>query len=228
MNNNLHEAQAKILKELLFHNGTNFTSLNKTELTSDQFTHHVKQLVKADLIEKQGQLYFLTEKGKIVGGQLDTESLKFEKWGKASVAVTGKKTINGKDYYLVQQRLKEPFYKYWGHLNGKIRFGETAAETAARELKEETGLNGKPKYVATHHLLRGPSENNIILDNYFYIFCFTDADGTLMDTQEGHNQWKTAEEIKTLQTFPGFSDSQEMILKPGQTFLEKFYRVEKI
>ncbi len=42
MQNDIHEVQGSILRELLFHNGTNFASLNKLDLTNDHFTFHIK------------------------------------------------------------------------------------------------------------------------------------------------------------------------------------------
>jgi ADP-ribose pyrophosphatase len=45
--------------------------------------------------------------------------------------------------HLQQQRLKQPYYGYWGHMTGKIRWGETMLEAGARELQEETGCTCK-------------------------------------------------------------------------------------
>jgi 8-oxo-dGTP pyrophosphatase MutT (NUDIX family) len=47
---------------------------------------------------------------------------------------------DGRTEYLFQERLKQPYFGYWGLPSGKIRWGETILETALRELKEETGL----------------------------------------------------------------------------------------
>lgn len=42
----LHESQARILRELLFNNGTNFAALNTEGLSNDHFTFHLKKLVR--------------------------------------------------------------------------------------------------------------------------------------------------------------------------------------
>ena len=47
---------------------------------------------------------------------------------------------NSEGKFLAQQRLKQPFYGFWGRPTGKVGWGETILETAARELMEETGL----------------------------------------------------------------------------------------
>lgn len=105
----LHEIQALILKDLLFHNGSTFSKLNSENLDNNHFTFHIKHLVNIGLVKKEGSKYVLTTLGKQEAGLLDTESLKFERSGKVSVSITCKKQVNGITYYLIQQRLKEPF-----------------------------------------------------------------------------------------------------------------------
>lgn len=229
MNKDIHEIQANILKELLFNNGTNFTSLNKTGIQNDHFTFHIKHLMKQGIIEKRGNLYFLTQEGKLFANKLDIFELKMERFGTPSVAVAAKKIINGKVYYLVQERLKEPLYGYYGFLNGKIKFGELVTETAKRELFEETGLKGNPKVLSINHKLRGPKRDHIKLDHYFFICLVNNPKGVLKNTKEGNNYWKTESEIRKLKTFPGFSLSLDAVVgKKTQPFLEKFIKVENI
>lgn len=226
---NLHSVQAGILRELLFHNGTNFASLNKTDLTSDHFTFHLKKLVADGLVEKKATKYYLTQQGKVLAGTLDVDSLQIETWGKASVAVTAKKEIDGVPHYLIQQRLKEPFYGYYGFINGKVRYGDTSEDTAIRELQEETGLTGTPIHLCVYHKLRGPDRQHVTLDNYFFVYLVKDPIGELQDTAEGKNFWKTAAEIRALQTFPGFDDALDIVLKEEyRPYFEKFFVVEQI
>lgn len=49
----------------------------------------------------------------------------------------------GKKQYLVQTRLKDPFFGYHGYVTGKIRWGEKILEAAKRELLEETGMTAE-------------------------------------------------------------------------------------
>ena len=44
------------------------------------------------------------------------------------------------DEVLLVQRGKRPYEGFWSLPGGEIQWGETAAEAARRELKEETGL----------------------------------------------------------------------------------------
>jgi len=45
------------------------------------------------------------------------------------------------------KRNNEPFKGYWSIPGGHIDFGETAEQAVIREVKEETGLNFKPKFL---------------------------------------------------------------------------------
>lgn len=229
MTTDFHFVQASILRELLFHNGTNFASLNKMELTNDHFSFHLRRLLDDGFIEKVENKYFLTQQGKITAGALDTDSLKTEKWGKASVAVTTKKTIKGKVYILMQQRLKEPFFNYFGFINGKIRYGDTSENTAIREFLEETGLTGKPKLLGIFHKLRGPSPKEIKLDNYFFLYLVKNPTGKLISTAEGKNFWMDPDKIEKYKTFPGFPNYWDTVVSEKfHPYLETFIKVDSI
>jgi len=230
MKDNLHIVQAGVLKELLFHNGTIFSKLNKDGLSSDHFSFHLKQMIRDELIEKRSGRYYLTPKGLDVAGVLDTESLKLEKQGKVSVIMAGTRMIGDQKQYLLQQRLKEPFFNYWGFMTGKIRFGDSSLDTAKREFHEECGLHGQPKFLGLVHRLRGPAKSDILLDNYFLIYRFENPVGELVDRPEGHNQWLTEKEINKLPAFfPGFPETL-VIVRLGKVadYKEEFYRVENI
>lgn len=229
MQKDLHEVQASILRELIFHNGTNFASLNKTGITNDHFTFHLKRLISEGIVEKKGKLYYLTQAGKTYASKLDVDRLVMERQGSIGVAVTAKKIIKGKVHYLMQQRLKEPFYGYYGFINGKIRFGETSVGTAKRELKEETGITGTPEVICVYHKMRGPSVKEISLDNFFVVYLVKNPRGKLVDTKEGKNGWYTESEIRKLQTFPHFESVLDAII--GEKFLpywEEVFKLEKI
>lgn len=229
MNQDIHEVQASILRELLFHNGSSFSALNKLSLSNDHFTFHLKRLLSEEIIEKKGKLYFLTQKGKQIAGKLDVFGLKMEKFGTPGVAVSATKVIDGKLHFLIQQRLKEPMYGYYGFINGKIKFGEFSEETAKRELEEETGLTGKPRFITIQHRLRGPSRDSIKLDHYFFIYLFDEPTGILRDSEEGKNFWFTLDEIKTLNTFPGFHHSLDVVTGKSEAhYIETFIPVNEI
>ncbi|MEK7595221.1 MAG: NUDIX domain-containing protein [Patescibacteria group bacterium] len=229
MNNELHQVQISILKELLFNNGTNFASLNRLGLTSDHFTFHIKKLIKEGLVEKKARRYLLTLKGKAFASTIDVDALKLEKFGRPGVAITAKRTVDGKTHLLFHQRLKEPFYGYFGFVNGKIRFGDTTEETAVREFREETGLKGEPKNICVYHKLRGPSRREILLDNFFFVYLMLDPEGELRDSNEGRNFWFTPEEATKLQMYTGMQELIAIVMKETQNpYFERYFMETKI
>jgi predicted transcriptional regulator len=73
---NIHSAQSKILRELLFHPQAGFAELQKpTGLSSDHFNFHISRLVELGLVEKlERGTYALTSKGKEYANRLDTDN----------------------------------------------------------------------------------------------------------------------------------------------------------
>lgn len=59
-------------------------------------------------------------------------------------------TNDGIRFLLMKRNLNKMYEHLWQSVAGKIESGETASETAIRELKEETGLNPINMFVADH------------------------------------------------------------------------------
>ena len=138
----IHDFQLSILRELLFRPNARFRDLKKVDITNDHFTFHLKQLVKEGLVIKQNKVYSLTDEGKEFANRMDTEALRIERQGKIAVGLHAVRLRNGKTEHLVHQRLKEPFYGWYGSQSGKVRWGENPLDCAKREFREETGLTG--------------------------------------------------------------------------------------
>lgn len=133
-----HQAQMSILRHLLFRTQSSFNELLKeTDLASDHFTFHVKKLIDAGYVVKDNARYQLSREGKEYANRMDTDEKVIEKQPKVSVLLFVK---NNEEKFLSQQRLKQPFYGFWGRMSGNVCWGETLEEAADRELQEETGL----------------------------------------------------------------------------------------
>ncbi|MBC7943509.1 NUDIX domain-containing protein [Candidatus Saccharibacteria bacterium] len=194
----IHEAQSLILRHLLFVTGANFATLQKqTALTSDHFNFHIKKLVESDLVEKNSDKYSLTRRGKEYANRMDTDENEIEKQPKVSVALVVERQHNGKREFLAQQRLKQPYYGFWGRLGGKVRWGESFEEAAKRELKEETNLEGEFTFKMIFHK-RDYRKNGgqLLEDKIFAIMHSATCSGELADEFEGGlNRWMTQEEF---------------------------------
>jgi len=222
----IHKAQAQILKVLLFKPQARFRDLNVTGLTTDHFTFHLKQLLESGLIDKSGNGYQLTVMGKEFANRFDTETAQIERQAKLGVAITGIK-IEGKTMrFLVQQRLKQPYYGYYGSITGKVRWGETVEETAKREFLEETGLAGKFELMAIKHKMDYSQDNKMLEDKFFFVFKVVNPTGKLItDFEGGRNQWLTKKEIVKLQLFPDYMQTFKIIKQKTLAFVETKYIV---
>lgn len=182
------------------------------------------------MISKSNEgFYELTKKGKEFANRLDTDKLNVEKQAKIGVSVVAINKQNGIRKYLIQQRLKQPYYGFYGLITGKVRLGETAVETALRELKEETGLSGKVIMCGIRHKMDYSEENNLLEDKFFFAFRAENLTGKLIEEFEGgRNMWLSKEEIFKL---PDLFPDMEVAIKAANSrsykFSERKYTVNK-
>jgi ADP-ribose pyrophosphatase len=197
----IHESQTIILRELLFLPKTNFATLQKaTGLESDHVKFHIKRLVELKYLNKNGGIYSLSVKGKEYANKLDTATNTIERQPKSTTIMIVKNPCTGK--YLIQERLKNPYYGFLTFYSGKITWGETVPETAVRETLEETGLITKPEdwhwRGVYHEIVRHGSTGEIVEDKLFYIMYTDKYSGKLMvDFEGGKNAWMTLDEVRS-------------------------------
>lgn len=228
MEDQLHFVQINILRQLLFRPNSRFSDLNVKGLTSDHFTFHVKRLVEEGWVEKIDDRYRLTTIGKEFANRMDTDNLTIERQAKTAVLLTGvQRDQNGQLQFLLQKRLKEPFFGLWGCPTGKVRWGETVEGAAQREFEEETGLTGQFFLKAIRHKINCLEGDRILEDKFFYTFRVEVSDSrTLKPSIEGgENAWFLREEIKALKTFEDIWETLDLIESPELRFVEKKYFV---
>jgi ADP-ribose pyrophosphatase YjhB (NUDIX family) len=194
---NIHAAQTSILRELLFHPKAGYAELQKpTKLTSDHFNFHITRLVELGFVEKvaRGQ-YQLTSKGKEYANRLDTDNNTVERQPKTAVILALERERNGQTEFVFQERLKNPYFGFWGLPSGKIRWGETIVETAQRESLEETGLDADFTVAGVYHEQVMQQESGEKLeDKIFFVVSGRNVRGTLQTSFEGgRNAWMTYE-----------------------------------
>jgi 8-oxo-dGTP pyrophosphatase MutT (NUDIX family) len=184
-------------------------------MTSDHANFHIKRLLLLDIIQKTDHdTYELTQTGKEFANRYDTDSVdvQYEKQAKIGVIVKAYRDSEKGREYLIQQRLKHPFYGYHGCPGGKIKYAETVYDAAKRELSEETGLIGSPELVLIEHRTEVSISGDILEDKYFYIFRIKDPEGEMQSFDCGNNIWLTRSDILNLSDkFTGLIEGLDVV-----------------
>lgn len=223
-----HDIQIAIMRHLLFTLSATFADIQKaTDLTSDHFNFHIKRLVQEGYVQKDDRAYRLTGKGKEYANRMDTDENEIEKQPKVSIVVTLERANKaGEREFLYQQRLKNPYYGFWGRLGGKMRWGETVIEAAERELLEETGMMAKFEYKLLYHKRDFDKQSGRLLEDKIFLCVYaTKFSGELVQEFEGgRNRWMTQAEFhqqeKRFESVDEFMD----LMDQGVVFAEReFY-----
>lgn len=217
----IHTIQTTILRELLFLPTARFADLQKSAgLDSDHFKFHIARLVELGYVVKNTDgSYMLTPLGKEYANKLDTDKSMIERQPKSAVIIV---LHDAEKRLLVQERLKHPYYGFWGFPGGKIRWGETILEAAQRELYEETGLHADLQYRGVYHERVASEETGeIIEDKIFHVIYGDEPNGNMNSMFEGgRNEWLSEADItKKQRVYKSFAT--ELTVGIGrETFVE--------
>ncbi len=232
INTSIHGAQVSILRELLFVKEAGFAVLQKpTGLTSDHFNFHIAQLMDLKLVEKVARgRYCLTPRGKEYANKIDTDQNVIERQPKVAVLLAIERQVNGQAEYLFQERLKNPYYGYWGWPSGKMRWGESIIDTAARELREETGLTADLEIKGQYHEHAYLQETGELLeDKMFHVVRCFNVDGQLIEQFEGgRNVWMTEQEVSKIdKKYTSFMTELDMAKGLLPAFVHEVHQYKK-
>jgi ADP-ribose pyrophosphatase YjhB (NUDIX family) len=186
-----HKVQLEILKRLLFAEKLRYTDIKPNpDMENNQFDFHLKELIKAGHIQKIDQFYLLTNTGKEYANRMDTDKITISKQAKISAWVCCRRKTKKGYQYLIFTRLKQPFYGCQGFLSGKVQYGETVEQAAARELREEANLTGNPQIIMIKHFLVFDKKTKELVEDKFMFMClFDNPKGVIKNNAEGKCEW---------------------------------------
>lgn len=221
MDSSIHPTQNIILRDLLFRPEAAYSELQKASgIESDHFKFHIGRLVEMGYIEKTTTgRYRLSIKGKEYANKLDTDIGKVERQPKSAVIIVA---VGDNGKFLLQERLKHPYFGFWGYPGGKIRWGETIVEAGARELREETGLTGVITHQGVYHEHVVQAETNDILeDKIFHVVSATHLSGKLLASFDGgKNAWLSEDELAQKDKKYASCDIETRVGRGKERFIE--------
>ena len=195
----LHYYQKELVKKLTLNHGLRFNELLISGLESEHMNYHLKKLIEFGLVVKDGSRYLLSDEGKDYSNLLDDDLKTIEKQPKTSVIIRGiRHNQKGELEHLLCKRLRHPYFGKVGRLTGKVRFGETLEQAAARELYEETGLEANRYDLDNiYRKIRHREDGGMVQDVIFYTLLTTGFSGTMIaQTSFQENIWITAAELQ--------------------------------
>lgn len=184
-------------------------------MESDVFKFHVRYLVEQGIIAKQSDgAYVLTTAGKEVANNLNESAQKPLKQPKVSLVFVVSRQTGQDIEYLLQKRLRQPFYGYWGLLSGPAQWGEDFVVTAAHELQKQTGLTAD-LHVSTFLRQRDFSPAGDLWEDKLFVVLTAQAQGQEPRAwRYGENAWTT---IKDLQKQPRYFSLTEQMVQAAQS-----------
>lgn len=190
--------QEKIIKKLIHSNGIDFNNLWEHKWSCSDFMKNLDSMEKSGLVTKKNEKYFLTHEGKKLSAFIDGHTGKKTKMPVVSLLMV----VIKKGKILLYERLKEPFYGYFGFPGAKLEFGEPLIEGVKRELKEETNLKAKIRIIG---LMNYNTYNNGKLSYHHVHFvakCINPKGKLKEKDREGRYKWVTKEEFFKTKLFP--------------------------
>jgi ADP-ribose pyrophosphatase YjhB (NUDIX family) len=103
----------------------------------------------------------------------------------------------GETVYLLQKRLRNPYYGYWSEVHGRAEWGESFEATAQRQLKRQAGLDAE---FIVHGFRRvrdyDANDESLLEDKLFVVLKATKVSGELTNAYDGGtNSWLTLDEL---------------------------------
>lgn len=232
----IHTIQLQILKKLLYSTGLRYSEIKPTpEMENNQFDFHLDKMINEGHIEKNQDRYQLTPVGKDFANRIDADNTMLQKQAKIGTYFACIREKNNQTQFLIYTRLKQPFYGCQGFPSGKVQYGEKITQTAKRELKEETNLEGEPEVVLIKHfLVHDASTKQLVEDKILFLCLVREPKGEVIPSEEGKYEWVNEQDLSSYVTnhFESFTEFMKEIasLKSFDgtiTFAELYQESEK-
>lgn len=196
----MHIIQKRILKRLSEGTCLRYSDMKPANIESNQFTYHLKSLVRQKYVRKDANEYCLTTKGLEFCTSVNTEYFFVRAQPKIVTLIVCK---NDKGEYLTYRRKRQPFIGMIGFPYGKIHMGESVKDAAERELREKTGITAQMKQKGIAYVTVLDKEGEIIAHLLFHVFMGSHPKGDVQDGDYGKVFWMNKKDLLASNIMPG-------------------------
>ncbi len=221
----LHVIQKQVLKALCMNRSLAYSQLKPAHIEGNQFSYHLKSLIKKGYVLKKDSGYALSTKGVRHCTNVNLEHFFVRIQPKIVTLLVCK---NSRGHYAVYTRNKLPFLGMIGFPYGKIHLGEQIQKAAERELKEKTGLSGTLIQKGIAYLLTTDPKNEVISHTLAHVFLVTTPKGALLqDPPFGKVRWISETELLKENTMPGVNEVLQIAKRPGKGLVFEEYEFQQ-
>lgn len=211
--------QREIFLKLRQHDVARYSEIKVKSIESSQFMYHLKELIRAGLVEKvEKGKYKLTREGIIVsqGFSADRKNISL---APLSYTLIFARSKSGK--YLVLKRNKQPYIDQYACISGKIHMHETLKEAVEREWKEDLQLP-IPEFTYQGYSSVLIKENEQIVTHITGGIWFADnleEEWEEYETRIGTIRWVDWKKLPYEQFIPGWKEIVDSIETKKELFL---------
>lgn len=208
----LHKAQSAILYTLQYATRARYSELQRAAgMESDVFKFHARKLARLGYILKADDaLYELTAEGKAFVSRLDKGTGREIEQPKSSMLMV----VRCGNYILGHRRDREPFNGFWGIASAPVLRGIPLIESAARELRKQTGIAARFRVAGSYRVI-DKNSRGVILEDKIFAVMVADLDRLVPPHRwsGGYSKWMPVDELlQKEQLFPITASVFEMLL----------------
>jgi ADP-ribose pyrophosphatase YjhB (NUDIX family) len=209
--------------------GLRFAEINIGDVPSDQFSYHLRQLQRNNLVIKRADgTYSLSVQGKSKAPLIAPHDPRLITQGYVATRIVLTKQEAGQTYYLLQKRSLSPLQGALTTPGGKMMGGMEAEEAARHYMARQTGLQCDVQCMGMTHFM-DEYQGEMVQDRYFLVFRADNPTGELRpEGPRGENQWLTYDQIKAAPaTLPGLLTIIDIACGDALRFEERRFILEE-
>lgn len=223
-----HILQRRIIEKLTYAKALRFSELKPSEVESNLFMYHLKQLIKLHIVKKTDEGYRLTPTGLAHVDKLNLKNFTHRVQAKI-VTILAIEHQDGR--WLMLRRQHQPYIGGVGFPSGKVHYGEDLTAAAQRELQERTNIANIPLQLRGSANLKFVSEEVTISNILAYIFYgVTNTTAGEHEDRGNKTYWSKLPESERNEYIPGYLTIHQALKdNPKQLFfLENTYNVDHL